>query len=124
MSNAPNIRIGNQTAFSVTPIEVPFYYALDNGFEAFEWFPDKKPSGGWDETNLDKGLRFHFRNLAGARAVRMSVHARWQANPLDPQTWPLLLNDLELASDLGAVLLNIHLYTEAGIDAYVRAITP
>ena len=42
------IRIGNQTAFSaLTPLE-PFEYAVQNGFTAFEWFPDKKETGeGW-----------------------------------------------------------------------------
>src|ERR1051326_6473295 len=56
--------------------------------------------------------------------MRLSVHARWQANPLKPEAWPILLKDLELAEDLGASLLNIHLYTEAGLDAYVGAIKP
>jgi len=54
----------------------------------------------------------------------LSVHARWQANPLQPEAWPLLHKDLELAKDLGATLLNVHLYTEQGIEAYVRAIAP
>jgi sugar phosphate isomerase/epimerase len=119
------IRIGNQTAFSAaTPIQ-PFEYAVANGFDAFEWFPDKKPWGaGWDESDLDAEARRNVRVTAGACGMRLSVHARWQANPLKPEAWPILLKDLELAEDLGASLLNIHLYTEAGLDAYVGAIKP
>ena len=119
------IQIGNQTAFSAaTPIE-PFEYAVANGFDAFEWFPDKKPTGaGWDESDLDESLRWSIREIGRARGMRLSVHARWQANPLHPDSYPVLLKDLELAQALGAALLNIHLYGEAGLGAYVEAITP
>jgi hypothetical protein len=59
------IWIGNQTAYSAaTPIE-PFEYALAQGFDAFEWFPDKQPDGsGWDETNLDPAQRRSVRDAA------------------------------------------------------------
>jgi len=65
-----------------------------------------------------------IRGTAIACDIRLSVHVRWQANPLMPEAWPILLKDVQLAEDLGASLLNIHLYTEAGMDAYVAAITP
>ena len=118
------IRTGNQTAcWAATPRE-PFDYAVANGFDAFEWFPDKKPNGGWDETDLDGAQRRNLRETARARGIRVSVHARWQANPLQPDSAPLFEKDLELARDLGAVLLNIHLYHERGIPAYVQAIQP
>ena len=78
------IQIGNQTAFSAaTPIE-PFEYAVANGFDAFEWFPDKKPTGaGWDERPGRIAAPEHSGNRL-ARGMRLSVHARWQANPLQP----------------------------------------
>src|SRR5947209_6292522 len=48
MSDSGSISIGNQTAFSAASLMEPFEYALANGFDAFEWFPDKKESGaGW-----------------------------------------------------------------------------
>ena len=51
------ISIGNQTSFAAgSPVE-PFDYALSNGFNAFEWFPDKKPGAGWDDTDLPAALR-------------------------------------------------------------------
>jgi phosphoglucan,water dikinase len=118
------IHIGNQTAcWAATPRE-PFDYAVASGFDAFEWFPDKKPNGGWDESDLDGAQRFSLRETACGRGIRVSVHARWQANPLQPASHALFEKDLELARDLGAVLLNIHLYHEQGISAYVQAIRP
>jgi sugar phosphate isomerase/epimerase len=125
MSDHSRICIGNQTAISAATVMQPFDYALENGFEAFEWFPDKKAWGaGWDESDLDHGAREYIRNQARARNIRLSVHARWQANPLNPESYPVLLKDLDLARDLGAALLNIHLYAEQGLDAYARAIVP
>jgi hypothetical protein len=41
---ALRIRLGNQTSFSAPPL-VPFRFACEHGFEAFEWFPDKKECG-------------------------------------------------------------------------------
>ena len=118
------IYIGNQTAcWAATPNE-PFDYALSQGFDAFEWFPDKKPGAGWDETDLDGAARQMIRETAHARGVRLSVHARCQANPLQPAAYPILCTDFELARELGAVLLNIHLFHEEGLDAFVNAILP
>jgi phosphoglucan,water dikinase len=118
------IPIGNQTAcWAATPM-TPFDYAVANGFDAFEWFPDKKPGAGWDESDLDAARRQAIRETARVRGIRLSVHARWQANPLQPDSAPLFLKDIELACDVGAVLLNIHFYQEQGIAAYVEAIKP
>src|SRR5215475_12948542 len=118
------IRIGNQTScWAPSPAE-PFDYAVANGFDAFEWFPDKKPGVGWDESDLTQGQRDKIRETAKEKGIRLSVHARWQANPLHPEAVELLRKDVELAGDLGAVLLNIHLFHEAGIERYVSAITP
>lgn len=119
------IRIGNQTAFSASALMEPFEFAIRNGFEAFEWFPDKKEwGGGWDESCLDTQACADIRSAAVRHGIRMSVHARWQANPLQAAAWPLLLRDLQLALDLGASLLNIHFYGQQGVEAYVRAIEP
>ena len=125
MHKFAHIDIGNQTAFSATALRDPFDYALANGFDAFEWFPDKKPWGaGWDENSLDASARADIRQAAAARGVRLSVHARWPANPLRADAWPILLKDIALAEDLGAALLNIHLCPEEGLEAYVDALVP
>ena len=95
------IRVGNQTAcWAATPVE-PFEYAIAQGFDAFEWFPDKKPGAGWDEDDLSSNARQRIRDTARAHSIRLSVHARWQANLLMPEFYPLVLKDLELARDLG-----------------------
>ena len=119
------IRIGNQTAFSAANLTAPFEYALTQGFDAFEWFPDKKPDGtGWDDTDLDASQRLSIRETARARGVRLSVHARWQADPLRPESEPLLKRDLELAHALGAALLVLHLYGDWRPEAFIEAIKP
>lgn len=116
--------LGNQTACWAAKLTDPFDYALARHFDAFEWFPDKKPGAGWDERDLDARARETIRATARARGLRLSVHARWQANPLAPDGNWLLAKDVELARDLGAVLLNIHLYHEQGVAAFVEAIRP
>ena len=119
------IRIGNQSAFSALIPTQPFEYAVENGFDAFEWFPDKKESGaGWEESDLDAEIRRHIKNTAQEHDICLSVHAPWQSNPLRPEVLELLFKDIEFAQDIGASLLNIHLYTEEGIDSYARAIIP
>jgi phosphoglucan,water dikinase len=118
------ITIGNQTSFAAATPTEPFDYALANGFDAFEWFPDKHGGAGWDTCDLGAPLRAQIRESARAAGVRLSVHARLQANPLLPECQGLLREDLELARELGAVLLNIHLYEEAGVLAFVEAILP
>ena len=117
------IHIGNQTAFSAASMTEPFDYALAKGFDAFEWFPDKKESGaGWDESDLSEGARAEIRNAAQAIGMRLSVHVPWTVNPLKPETAPLLRRQIELANDLGAAVLVVHLYTEDGVPTYAQAI--
>lgn len=118
------IFIGNQTScWTTTPFQ-PFEFALSQGFNAFEWFPDKTPTAGWDDSDLDSMKRQDLKAAAQARAMRLSVHARWQANALEPQGREWLTRDLALASDLGAVLLNIHLFEGQGITAFIEAVMP
>ncbi len=117
------IRVGNQTSFAATPTE-PFDYARARRFDAFEWFPDKKPGAGWDASDLSAELRRQIRQQALDAGLRMSVHARWQANPLLPESAPLLEADLNLAGDLGAELFNIHFHHDQGLRAFLEAIAP
>jgi sugar phosphate isomerase/epimerase len=124
MRNTRSIYIGNQTSFAAdTPMQ-PFEHALSSGFDAFEWFPDKKPSGaGWEEDDLSAEQRRVIRDTAQARGMQLSVHANSEANPLDPGSWPLLIKDIRLARDLGAAILNIHLRAENGLKEFVTSIT-
>ena len=124
MPDIKSIRIGNQTSHSAATVAAPFMYALANGFDAFEWFPDKRPpAAGWNGDYLDAEQRAAIRETARAKNIRLSVHARLEANPLEPGLRHLLLKDVELARELGAALLNIHLQIENGLAAYVKSIT-
>lgn len=118
------ICIGNQTSFAAAKPTEPFDYALANRFDAFEWFPDKKPGAGWDESDLSPEQRRRIRQQARQGGIRMSVHARGQANPLLPGSAAWFEADLNLAGDLGAELLNIHLHHQQGLVAFIEAITP
>ncbi len=118
------IRIGNQTSFTAKSLMLPFEYAIANGFGAFEWFPDKKETGkGFMASDIDSKTRRHIRDTALTHDIRLSIHAPWWANPMNYEGKALLLKDLEFARDLGATLLNIHLYNGEGINAYAMAIT-
>lgn len=120
-----NIRIGNQTAFSASMIMEPFEYAVESGFDAFEWFPDKKgPDEGWDVDDMDQETRDHIRETAARHDMALSVHAPWPANPLNPETLGVLSQCTDFALDIGATILNIHLYNDEGTAAYIKAITP
>src|SRR5208337_2954960 len=83
MIETARVRIGNQTAVSANSVLQPFHYALANGFDAFEWFPDKKgPGAGWEESDISGETRIFIRDAAVARDISLSVHAPWQLNPL------------------------------------------
>lgn len=125
MSEGKLIKIGNQTAFSASTPTEPFEYAVDSGFNAFEWFPDRNKSGsGWDESDIDAETRRYIRETAIEKEIILSVHVSWEFNPLKLETHEILFKSIEFAQDIGAFLLNIHLYADEGIKAYVKAIMP
>ncbi|MBN2710989.1 MAG: TIM barrel protein [Planctomycetes bacterium] len=108
-------------------MDEPFTFALSHGFEAFEWFSDKKTdssgnSFGWAEQDLDAEARNAIRK-AGSN-LTMTVHAPWQANPLNEEGPALLLESVAFASDIGAVLVNLHLYAEDGPERYAERLAP
>jgi sugar phosphate isomerase/epimerase len=125
----PRIRIGNQTAISCADTLEPFRFALQHGFDAFEWFADKKELSdgaiaGWDEPDMDAHSRAWIREMGAIHDVLFTVHAPWQANPLDAGGKPLLIRSIDFARDIGADLVNLHLYMEAGPQGFVKALGP
>lgn len=123
------IHIGNQSALSAQNLWAPFDYAISNGFDAFEWFSDKKfhpdgSSNGWDENDLDGTARGHIRYRAQQAGMKLSVHAPWQANPLQLDGNALLMRSVDFARDIGAGLVNLHLYMSNGAAGYVSALRP
>lgn len=125
MKETRYIRIGNQTALAASSITEPFRYAIVNGFDAFEWFPDKNESGkGWTESSIKKKARVLIRKIAIDHDINLSVHAPWQANPLKLKDRETFIRNVEFAIDIGATLINTHFFSEKGVDAYVEAVTP
>jgi sugar phosphate isomerase/epimerase len=123
------IRIGNQTAISCTDRMEPFEFALRHCFDAFEWFADKKvradgTTAGWDEPDMDGTTRAWIRDTGKAHGMLFTVHAPWQANPLHAAGVELLLRSLDFARDIGADLVNLHLYMDEGAAGYVRSLEP
>jgi sugar phosphate isomerase/epimerase len=124
-----DIRIGNQTAISCAGPMEPFEFALRHGFDAFEWFADKKArtdgtTAGWDETDMDAPTRAWIRDTGKTHGMLFTVHAPWQANPLHAGGVELLFRSLDFARDIGADLVNLHLYMDDGAPGYVRSLKP
>jgi phosphoglucan,water dikinase len=113
------VRVGNQTALSASPLTGPFDYAVSSGFDAFEWFPDD-----WDVEAVDHRRRRYIRQTARDRDIAMSVHAPWWADPGKEAGLGQIRRSIEFAGDIGALLLNIHLYADRGLDAYIEALLP
>jgi sugar phosphate isomerase/epimerase len=125
MIETARVRIGNQTAVSAYSVLQPFQYAVANGFDAFEWFPDKKESGaGWEESDISNETRIFIRETAGTRDISLSVHAPWQLNPLRSESLGRLSKTIRFAQETGASLINVHFYLSEGIAAFTDAIVP
>ncbi len=125
----PRIRIGNQTAIACADRMEPFEFALRHGFDAFEWFADKKladdgSTRGWDEDDMDSATRAWIRRTGQERDVYFTVHAPWQANPLNADGVDRLLRSVDFAETIGAALVNLHLYTDAGPAGYAHSLEP
>ena len=125
MSDKPRISVGNQTAYSAATIVQPFEFAVDNGFDAFEWFPDKKTTGeGWTVDDIPKEMRARIRQTAEDLAMRLSVHAPWPSDPLTPENAASFPGAVQFAEDIGASLFTIHLRTDQGLTVFADALVP
>ncbi|MBF0343131.1 MAG: TIM barrel protein [Nitrospirae bacterium] len=117
--------MGNQTSCVAASPGLPFDYAITNGFDTFEWFPDKKEWGqGWLEDDISQTERTNIKERAKQRELMLSVHAPLVVNPLRGETYHAFLKTVDFARDIGAILINIHLFTEEGIERYVQALQP
>jgi sugar phosphate isomerase/epimerase len=123
------IRIGNQTASVCADRMTPFAFAVEHGFDAFEWFADKKfaadgSTSGWEEDDIDAATRAWIAQTGRERDVLFTVHAPWQANPLHPGGVERLLRSLDFAQDIGASIVNLHLYMDDGPAGFVHSLRP
>lgn len=118
------LHVGNQSAFSA-PLLAPFDFALKHGFASFEFFPDKRPDGaGWCPADLGPADRQAIRGRARDAALRLSVHAPLEADPLRPGSARELDDALRLAIDLGAGLLNVHFSDPRRVEDLATALAP
>ncbi|WP_420266368.1 sugar phosphate isomerase/epimerase family protein [Candidatus Magnetominusculus dajiuhuensis] len=125
MTDKRNVRIGNQTAFTAQPYELPFDFALNNGFDAFEWFSDKKSWGqGWDIGDATTQDRRRIREESLKRGLALSVHCPAHADPLSDGFSDVFFKHVEFACDVGASNINIHLFTEHGLENYLKSLLP
>ncbi|KJU84048.1 Xylose isomerase-type TIM barrel domain protein [Candidatus Magnetobacterium bavaricum] len=119
------IRVGNQTSCTAASPGLPFGYAIASGFDTFEWFPDKKDWGqGWLESDISSTERTNIRKKAAQQKITLSVHAPLVVNPLRGETYDAFINTVGFAMDIGAVLINIHLFNQEGMERYVRTLEP
>jgi sugar phosphate isomerase/epimerase len=119
------IRIGNQTSKAAASITLPFEYALEKRFDAFEWFPDKDDTGrGWEEDDLNSQTRKWIRDSGIRQRIRFSVHAPLWTNPFDSPDLTAFRASLNLFEDIGASLFNIHFPEDRVLQDYIGAIRP
>lgn len=117
-----SLRIGNQSAFSAVPWTLPFDFAVQHGFDAFEWFPDKKPDAGFAIADVSAAQRQELRARARDAGISLSVHAPVHADPF--RHAKDLDDSLRLAVDLGAGLLNTHLEEPHRVEEFAQALQP
>ncbi|HJX64690.1 MAG TPA: TIM barrel protein [Polyangia bacterium] len=109
MAESPRIYIGNQTAFFAAPLQ-PFAFAVEQGFDAFEFFPDGSAEGpSWATADVPPELCAFIREQAERRDIRLSVHASLTADPMTVPGLRVLARDVAFARDIGAQVVNLHL---------------
>jgi sugar phosphate isomerase/epimerase len=116
------IRIGNQTNCHV-PSSLPYEFALRHGFDAFEWFSDKGRQG-WCEQDMDATARRQLRQAARDHDVLFSVHAPVPADPVKPEGAKAIRRSIDFAADVGAGIVNIHLFPEHCARPFAEALGP
>jgi sugar phosphate isomerase/epimerase len=117
------IRIGNQTAKSARPLLLPYEFALANGFDAFEWYSDGG-AHGWSEQQFGDAERRRLRQTSLDRDLLFSVHAPIAATPFTPDGQAAILRSMDFGGAVGAKVVNIHLVTERGAEAFATALMP
>src|SRR6266849_3818616 len=119
---AVRFRIGNQTSCHV-PAPLPYEFALRHHFDAFEWFSDKGRAG-WCEEDMGATERRELRRAAEDAGLRFSVHAPFAADTVDPPGTAAIRRSIDFAADVGAPLVNLHLFAERGARPFAEALGP
>jgi sugar phosphate isomerase/epimerase len=120
MAESPRIHIGNQTAFFAAPLQ-PFAFAVEQGFDAFEFFPNGSGDGpSWSTADVRPETRDFIREQAKRFDMRLSVHASLTADPTTPAGLRVLARDVAFAREIGARVVNLHL-ASADPEGFGRA---
>jgi sugar phosphate isomerase/epimerase len=88
---------------------LPYEFALRNGFDAFEWFSDKRQSG-WCEDDMNPAERREIRQQGEEADLHFSVHAPHTADPTTAEGQAAILRSIQFAGDVGARIVNFHLF--------------
>jgi sugar phosphate isomerase/epimerase len=116
------IRIGNQTNCH-TQATLPFEFALRHGFDAFEWFSDKGRAG-WREDDASPEERERLRQTSRERDMLFSVHTPHAADPSTPEGADAVRRSIRFAGEVGAGVVNVHLFPEHGARAFAASLGP
>ncbi len=124
------IRIGNQTAISCADRMEPFEFALRHGFGRLRVVrrqevesPTAAPPAGTSRTWTAPRAPG---SATPARPATCSSPCMRPGRPTrcTPSGVELLLRSLDFARDIGADLVNLHLYMDDGAASYVRSLEP
>lgn len=118
------MRIGNQTAKAAADPFAPYYFALEHGFDAFEWFADRKDGWGFDFSQLHPAGREALRRRGHEDDIRFSVHAPVWADPLDPDGVTALHEAIDFGDAIDARVIVFHLAAEDEPNAIAEAMRP
>jgi sugar phosphate isomerase/epimerase len=118
------MRIGNQTSINAAgPLE-PFEFAVAQGFDAFEFFADRKDGRGFDFTQLEADQRQAVARTGWDANIRFSVHPPIPASPIGADQLRQLEAAIDFAAAIAATVVVVHLEADTDNAAFVQALQP
>ncbi len=122
--SSPRLTIGNQTAFTAAWPTLPWEFALAQGFDAFEWYNDKRHGWGWSQDDVTGDERRRLAELGRRHGQAYSVHARCQANAAHAEGAAEIARSIDFARDVGARLVNVYYHGDRGVDGFAAGLLP
>lgn len=117
-----NVRIGNQTS-KHAPTWLPYEFARNKGFGAFEFFSDRG-RGGWCEAETTQNQRAELRQAAITGNVWFSIHAPYLADPTTTDGAQAIRASIRFGGEVGARIVNLHLFPEHDARPYAESLLP
>lgn len=116
------IRVGNQTSRSARQMFEPFDYALACGFDAFEWFADRRDGWGFDYSQVDQRACQRLAETGKTEGIRYSIHPPVTVRAVAPEGQTILKTSLDFARSIGAKVVVVHMDEQAPARAFAAAI--